>query len=149
LKSLFQMGDGWRNTFENERQYTCIQRRVDPSTGDQHVSRSRLDRIYVQHKIFDTCRGWYIDQTALKTDHNLIGVQLVCRGNEKPGRGRPTLPLYLLKTRKFTNKILRFAKAMDTEQKDLCHSLRREDHNIQTLWAQFKFDTAEHGSKCD
>ncbi|KAJ7203989.1 Endonuclease/exonuclease/phosphatase, partial [Mycena haematopus] len=138
LKSLLQIEDGWRNTFKDDRQYTCVQRRSDPSTGRLHVSRSRLDRIYIHHKLSDECRGWRIDQTALKTDHSLVETQLVYREHQELGKGRPNLPLYLLKTRKFTNVIQRFGRIMEAKQKELGHSPRRDDYNIQTLWAQFK-----------
>ncbi|KAJ6602577.1 hypothetical protein DFH09DRAFT_1068962 [Mycena vulgaris] len=93
-------------------------------------------------------RGWRIDQTAVKTDHSLIATQIVCRENVKPGRGRFSLPLYLLKTRKFTRKIHRMAKNLKAEAEVLSHTPRRNDHNIQTLWAQCKRDTIEHAKKC-
>ncbi|KAK6975035.1 hypothetical protein R3P38DRAFT_2582991, partial [Favolaschia claudopus] len=46
---------------------------------------SRLDRIYVQHSIFDSCRQWNIEKTAIKSDHSIVTVQVVCRTAEKPG----------------------------------------------------------------
>ncbi|KAJ7144168.1 hypothetical protein C8R44DRAFT_602135, partial [Mycena epipterygia] len=148
LKSLLQIEDGWRNTFSDDRQYTCIQRRTSPMTGFEHVSRSRIDRIYVHHDSFDICRGWKIDQTAVKTDHSLVAVQMVCRGDVKPGRGRFSLPLYLLKTRKFTKEIHRLARNLKAEGELLIHAPRRADHNIQTLWAQFKRNAIEHAKNC-
>ncbi|KAJ7435876.1 hypothetical protein FB451DRAFT_1062149, partial [Mycena latifolia] len=138
LKSLLQLEDGWRNTFQDDQQYTCIQRRTDPITGFQHVSRSRIDRIYVHHNIFDVCRGWKIDQTVVRSDHSLVAMQIVCRADHKPGRGRFSLPLYLLKTRKFTTEIQRLGKNLQAECDQLRHAPRRDDHNVQTLWAQFK-----------
>ncbi|KAJ7454129.1 hypothetical protein FB451DRAFT_1011384, partial [Mycena latifolia] len=147
MKSLLQLEDGWRNTFPDDRQYTCIQRRADPITGLQHVSRSRLDRIYVHHNISDSCRGWKIDQTVVRSDHSLAAMQLVCREEQKPGRGRFSLPLYLLKTRKFTTEIQRLGKNLQTECDNLRQAPRRDDYNVQTLWAQFKRDTIEHARK--
>ncbi|KAJ7167159.1 hypothetical protein C8R43DRAFT_984373 [Mycena crocata] len=82
LKSLLQIEDGWRNTFQDTRSYTCTQRRFDPNTGLHLVSRSRLDRIYVEHTLFDACRGWRIDQTQVRSDHALVAVQLVCRSDQ-------------------------------------------------------------------
>ncbi|KAJ6527988.1 hypothetical protein DFH09DRAFT_1094618 [Mycena vulgaris] len=148
LKELLQLEDGWRNTFSDDREYTCIQRRTNPETGFEHVSRSRIDRVYVHHNSYDLCRGWRIDQTAVKTDHSLIATQIVCRENVKPGRGCFSLPLYLLKTRKFTWEIHRMAKNLKAEAEVLSHTPRGNDHNIQTLWAQFKRDTIEHAKKC-
>jgi hypothetical protein len=75
-------------------------------------------------------------------------MQMVCRTDEKPGQGRFSLPLYLLKTRKFTKEIHRLAKNLKAECEQLSHAPRRDDHNIQTLWAQFKRDAIEHARKC-
>ncbi|KAJ6548521.1 Endonuclease/exonuclease/phosphatase [Mycena capillaripes] len=144
LKSLLRLEDGWRATFPDDRQYTCIQRRTNPLTGYELVSRSRLDRIYVDRDHFDLCRGWRIDHTAVKTDHLLVAMQMVCRSEEKPGRGRFSLPIYLLKTRKFTKEIQRLAKNLKAEEARLTSQPRNSDENIQTAWAQFKRDTIEH-----
>ncbi|KAJ7156685.1 hypothetical protein C8R46DRAFT_813198, partial [Mycena filopes] len=148
LKTLLQMEDGWRNTFRDERQYTCVQHRTNPITGSRFTSRSRLDRIYVKHNIFDSCRGWNIDQTQVRSDHSLAAVQIVSRAEQTPGRGRFSLPLYLLKTRKFTEEIQRLGKVLKHDHDKLKDSPRKGDHNIQTLWAQFKHDTIEHAKKC-
>ncbi|KAJ7112306.1 hypothetical protein C8R44DRAFT_527331, partial [Mycena epipterygia] len=138
LKSLHQIEDGWRNTFSDDRQYTCIQRRTNPMTGFEHVSRSRIDRIYVHHDSFDIFRGWKIDQTAVKTDHSLVAVQMVCRGDVKPGRGVSVSHFIYSKPEKFTKEIHRLARNLKAEGELLIHAPRRADHNIQTLWAQFK-----------
>ncbi|KAJ6523759.1 Endonuclease/exonuclease/phosphatase, partial [Mycena capillaripes] len=148
LKSLFQMEDGWRNTFPDDRQYTCIQRRTNPFTGMQYISRSRLDRIYVKHSIFEACRGWRIDPTALRTDHALVAMQIVCRGEEKLGKGRFSLPLYLLKTRKFTEEVHRLGKVLKADCEKLKDIPRSSEDNIQKLWEQFKLDTIEYAKKC-
>ncbi|KAJ7687517.1 Endonuclease/exonuclease/phosphatase, partial [Mycena rosella] len=148
LKSLLQIEDGWRNIFPDDRQYTFIQPQTDPATGFQHVSRSRLDRIYVHHSIFDSCRGWRIDQTAVKTDHSLIAMQIVCREDQGPGRGRFSLPIYLLKTRKFTREIQLLGKIPRTECVKLAEVPRRDNHNVKTLWCDFKQKTIDHARKC-
>ncbi|KAJ7751801.1 hypothetical protein DFH07DRAFT_720723, partial [Mycena maculata] len=147
LKSLFQMEDGWRNTFQDDRQYTCLQQRNDPTTGFQHVSRSRLDRIYVQHKLFDICRGWKIDQTVVRSDHSLVSMQMICRADQKPGKGRFGLPLYLLKTRKFITEIQRLGRELKVQYNELQHTERTEEHNMQILWAKFKYDSIQHARK--
>ncbi|KAJ7181898.1 hypothetical protein C8R46DRAFT_825060, partial [Mycena filopes] len=136
-----------RNTFPDVRQYTCTQRRTDPVTGQEHVSRSRLDRIYVHHDDFHSCRGWKIDQTPVKTDHALVAIQMVCRADEIPGKGRFSLPLYLLKTRKFTSEVQRLGKVLKRDCDGLNDVPRKGDQNVQTLWAQFKRDTIEHAKK--
>jgi exonuclease III len=122
LKALLQIEDAWRNTFEDERGYSCIQRRTDPITG---LSRSRLDRTYVKHSIFDTCRGWKIEQTAVRSDHALVAVQLISRAEQKPGWGRLSVPLYLLKTRKFTKEIQRLGKILRRMQRFERHLTKR------------------------
>ncbi|KAJ7181853.1 hypothetical protein C8R46DRAFT_827996, partial [Mycena filopes] len=144
LKALLQMEDGWRHTFRDERQYTCVQHRINPSTGLQFTSRSRLDRIYIKHNTFDSCRGWKIDQTQVRSDHSLATVQIVSRAEQTPGRGRFSLPLYLLKTRKFTEEVQRLGKVLHQDCDKLNAMPRTSDQNIQTLWAQFKRDTIEH-----
>ncbi|KAJ7611279.1 hypothetical protein FB45DRAFT_760769, partial [Roridomyces roridus] len=147
LKDLLKIEDGWRQTFSDQREYTCVQHRYNAENDTWHVSRSRLDRIYIQHKLANMCRGWRIEQTAIKTDHSLATVQLVCREDQKPGTGRFRLPLYLLKTPKFMREVRRLGKILDEECKQVTEDLRTPDHNIQILWAKFKRDIIAYAKK--
>ncbi|KAJ6527700.1 hypothetical protein B0H19DRAFT_1083798 [Mycena capillaripes] len=89
LKSLFQMEDGWRNTFPDDRQ-----------------------------------------------------------GEEQLGKGRFSLPLYLLKTRKFTEEVHRLGKVLKADCEKLKDIPRCSEDNIQKLWEQFKLDTIEYAKNC-
>ena len=62
--------DGWRQTHPNRREYT-FQR----GTAEGGVC-SRLDRIYVTKSCFESARDWEINVPGVKTDHNLVSVQL-------------------------------------------------------------------------
>ncbi|KAJ6495371.1 hypothetical protein C8R45DRAFT_823986 [Mycena sanguinolenta] len=141
LKSLFQMEDGWRNTFQDECQYTC--RRNGP-----HRDHDRCLPTSTYSTLFDSCRGWRIENTAVRTDHSLVATQIVCRPDKKLGKGRQPLPLYLLKTGKFTNKVKRLIHILKSDFAKLKTLPRLADHNVQTVWAKFKRDCTEHSIHC-
>ncbi|KAJ6448281.1 hypothetical protein DFH09DRAFT_845650, partial [Mycena vulgaris] len=101
---------------------------------------SRMDRIYIKHSLFESCRNWNIEYTAMKSDHRLVGVQLACRPEVRPGHGRFSLPLYLFKTRRFMREVRRLGIELQNQLKKLEHKPRQGDKNIQVLWHKFKHD---------
>jgi exonuclease III len=88
LKDLLRLQDGWRATFPDTREYTCVQHRTDRQTNEIHTSYSRLDRICVDNREDKNYRGWEIKHCPVKTDHRLVMTQLTCRPDEQPGHGR-------------------------------------------------------------
>jgi exonuclease III len=148
LKDLFRWLDGWRVTFPDTRDYTCIQHRNHRQTNEIHDSYSRLDRINVDNQQFMRFRGWEIKDCSVKSDHRLVLTQLTCRPDEQPGRGRWSMPLYLLKTRKFLNHVQSLASELLKDVEDLEQSERDPTINIQTSWAKFKDGVTTYGKHC-
>ncbi|KAJ6459906.1 Endonuclease/exonuclease/phosphatase [Mycena sanguinolenta] len=145
LKDLLQLQDGWRSTFPDTRDYTCVQYRTDRDTGEIHASYSRIDRIKVTKLEFNNYRGWDIKHCPVKSDHRLVVTQLRCKPDEKPGKGRWRMPLYLLKTRKFMNHVALLAAQLLKDLDNLNKSERDLNNNIRTLWAKFKRDVSDYG----
>lgn len=148
LKALFRMQDGWRTTFPDTNEYTCFQKRTNPTTNELHVSGSRLDRIYVPGDRFMRYRNWYIRPSLIASDHSLISVQLTCRVEEQYGPGIWNFPVYLLKMPKFMKYIGARSKILSDEQEGLKSIGRQSDYNIQTLWHKYKNDLTVKGKKC-
>lgn len=73
--------DGWRETHENELQYTYT------GTG-RLMSSSRIDRIYCTTSLFSKSEGWKIHNKPLFTDHSAVSVSLSPTAQIKMGRGQ-------------------------------------------------------------
>ncbi|KAJ7081669.1 hypothetical protein C8R44DRAFT_652979 [Mycena epipterygia] len=148
LKDLLCLQDGWHATFPDTRVYTCVQHRTNRQTNELHDSYSRLDRICVINWHFQNSRGWEITQCPISSDHRLIITKFTCRPEEQPGTGRWSMPLYLLKTRKFMKRVQALAVQLLKDLDSLQLSERDETKNIQTLWAKFKWDIIAYGKHC-
>ncbi|KAJ7696272.1 hypothetical protein B0H17DRAFT_846418, partial [Mycena rosella] len=148
LKSLLHLHDGWRDTFPDTRDYTCSQHRKDRESDHVHISYSRIDRIYIDHQQREMYRDWTIKHCSVKSDHRLITAQLACRPEEKPGNGRWSMPLYLLKTKKFMDQVQTLATQLVKDLDRLQLSHHHPEENIQTLWAKFKLDVTTYGKHC-
>ncbi|KIY48016.1 DNase I-like protein, partial [Fistulina hepatica ATCC 64428] len=88
LKRHFRLKDGWRVANPNERGYTYMQ----VATGSQ----SRIDRIYATNTICKDALHWEIERTSIATDHKLTSVVLTNNNLPYVGRGRWTIPGYLI-----------------------------------------------------
>ncbi|KAJ7900682.1 hypothetical protein B0H14DRAFT_2330840, partial [Mycena olivaceomarginata] len=106
------------------------------------------DRICVDRRKLESYRGWDIKRCAVKSDHHLVITELTSKPDEKPGNGRWSMPKYLLKSRKFMNRVQDLATELVREVKDLNQGDRDPVHNIQTLWEKIKGDVTEHGKHC-
>ena len=130
FKSELMLMDGWRQENPNKRAY---------SWSDKMGRRSRLDRIYIGEEILACSREWVIKKTALTTDHNLISMNFSNPGAPYIGRGRWSIPLFLLQDHKVMKKIRELGiQLMDDFEK--CRLLRTRDGNPQVLHQKFKKD---------
>jgi hypothetical protein len=66
--------------------------------------------------------------------------------DEKPGNGRWSIPLYLLKSRKFMNRVRTLAAQLFKDVKELQGSERNPDENREKLMANGSngFDTCPY-----
>ncbi|KAJ6467282.1 hypothetical protein C8R45DRAFT_838553, partial [Mycena sanguinolenta] len=111
-------------------------------------SYSRIDRICVVNKDFKLYRDWEIKPCAVKTDHRLVITQLTSRPDEQPGHGRWSMPLYLLKTRRFMNYVQARALQLLKDLERLEDSPRDDMENIQTLLAKWNSNIITYEKHC-
>jgi hypothetical protein len=118
------------------------------SSLELHGSHSRLDRIKVINQHFTRFGGWEVKHCPVKSDHRLVLTQLTSRSDERPGHGRWSMPLYLLKTRKFMNQVHTLASQLLKDLEHLEDPDQDPMNNIQTLWVRFKSDVTTDGKHC-
>ncbi|KAJ7175241.1 hypothetical protein C8R43DRAFT_820739, partial [Mycena crocata] len=148
LESLFRWRDGWRATFPDTDDYTCVQLGTDRLTNNIHESYSRLDRVNVDNQKFKDFRGWEIKHCPVKSDHRLVLTQLTCRPDQRSGPGRLSMPAHLLKTSKFMNRVQTLAAQLVKDLESLERLERNPANNIQHLWAKFKLGVTSYGKHC-
>ncbi|KAJ7714015.1 Endonuclease/exonuclease/phosphatase, partial [Mycena metata] len=124
FKQILEMKDGWRLTNPDEKAYTF--------TSTAGTSHSRIDRVYTSPDLFKRCRNWEISDTPGElTDHKLVSVTVCAPGAPFIGPGRYTIPLFLLKDKKFiTFAIEEGAKLQDTPAGD----------DLQIRYRKYKVD---------
>ena len=96
LRNHLNLIDGWRTISPNYKCYTHTQKPA--------MKRARLDQIYGTQKIVETATDWDIDESGVETDHNLVSVIITNPKVLFIGRGRWTLPMFLLKDKEFKKK---------------------------------------------
>lgn len=132
LKLALNLTDGWREVNEDEKGYT--------HTVTANGSQARLDRIYATKEIIETASEWVIDDTpaVIRSDHKMIRVDVTHRQMPHMGKGRWTIPGYVLADKDFQKKAtergIHFANELDTT------APRTETGNAQTRFKRFKDD---------
>ncbi|KAF8897703.1 Endonuclease/exonuclease/phosphatase, partial [Infundibulicybe gibba] len=129
LKSVFNMIDGWRRENPHTLGYTYRQ----TNSGIQ----SRIDRIYVSNAVQDVSCEWKIQSAPLNTDHRMVSMKILDPGAPYIGKGRWTIPLFVLKDK----KILQTMVELGTELMDNIERAkynRTDVRNAQTLFKTFK-----------
>ncbi|KIY51495.1 DNase I-like protein [Fistulina hepatica ATCC 64428] len=137
LKQHFRLKDGWRSANPNERGYTYMQ----TATGSQ----SRIDRIYVTNAIYKNALHWEIEQTSIATDHKLTSVVLTNNNLPYIGRGRWTIPGYLIGNKKFAKSVKKIGMKYQEDLEAVLTTsneerVQRELLSVQQLHAKFKAD---------
>ncbi|KAF9028477.1 DNase I-like protein [Hymenopellis radicata] len=129
LKTKLKLSDGWRRTFPDEKNYTY-----------QHTNlkMARLDQIYVTEELFVNSREWDIEEPAVKTDHQMVSVQLTCDEAPDTGTGRWSIPDVVVKDKQFMKYAVEETHKTAEKMNDLTsHQERRtENENPQTLFEQ-------------
>lgn len=129
FKSFFHLLDGWRQHNPTDLAYTYLQK----ATGVQ----SRIDRMYGTDAILKNSREWTIQNTTLLTDHKLISMQFFDPGAPFIGKGRWTIPMFLLEDRGVLKKITELGiELLDSIER--CRYSRMAERNPQTLFKGFK-----------
>ncbi|KAH9852797.1 Endonuclease/exonuclease/phosphatase, partial [Lenzites betulinus] len=135
LKSALglMIADGWRMTHPATRSYTFHR-----GSGNEATC-SRLDRIYVTPDVFARAREWDIIAPGVRTDHNLVTVQVTMTDAPRVGPGRPVFPLHLLRDKKLTKNMKDAGLRAIAQLEGLCNGTERTDaHNPQTVLYNLK-----------
>jgi exonuclease III len=88
LKSYLGLVDGWRATYPTTRAYTYLQAATN--------SQSRIDRIYVNHRITDQTYEWEIQPVGFRTDHQMVSVRMTTANAPTTGPGRWVWPKFIM-----------------------------------------------------
>ncbi|KZV82217.1 DNase I-like protein, partial [Exidia glandulosa HHB12029] len=129
LRAKYELIDGWRTTYPDSKAFTFKQ-------YNGH-SQSRLDRIYCTNEMLAGCRNWQIEESGLVTDHKLVSVELVDLKQPFIGKGRPVIPLHIVKDRTL-NKVIQEEALKLSDDFERCKHRRSPDYNAQILWQKFK-----------
>ncbi|KAJ7185338.1 Endonuclease/exonuclease/phosphatase, partial [Mycena filopes] len=126
LKRLLGLQDGWRTVNPDAKEYTYC---------SPHGTLSRLDRILVSPGLFKNCREWEIsDAAGGLTDHRLVTVQFKAPGAPYIGKGRYTIPLFLLRDKTFMD----FTTKLGSELEGQLADTPEDTEKIQTRFKSFK-----------
>ena len=130
--------DAWRLTYPDEREYT-----YRANVNGQQIQ-SRLDRIYIASDLINHTFNWITCPTPVPTDHWMVAVKYAPRDAPEIGKGRWTLPLYLLNNNKLLEAIAAKGITLEKNLNDLKeNNISRNDNTPQRLWAAFKDDVQE------
>ncbi|KAF9505405.1 hypothetical protein BS47DRAFT_1306663, partial [Hydnum rufescens UP504] len=131
LKSLFHVQDGWRKSNPApHKAYTYLQ-------SNHNGSQSRIDRIYITDPLEQTCLNWEISPPGIPTDHSLVSVHMSNPKIPFVGRGRWSLPLYLLHDKSLKEHIHQLGLKLQSDLESCRHS-RTPEMNPQILFKSFK-----------
>ncbi|KAI0336955.1 DNase I-like protein, partial [Trametopsis cervina] len=126
--------DTWREQYPDKREYTYVQ--------DHGTSMSRLDRIYINHRLGKNANEWLTEPAdSMSTDHLLHSVMVADDKIPYVGSGRWNVPKAVISDHEFINYV--------TEQgKKFIHDVQRlrqrtTSRNPQTLYQSFKTDILE------
>jgi ribonuclease HI/exonuclease III len=129
LRTSWHLIDGWRHTFPNTKAYTFLQK----ATGTQ----SRIDRIYLSNELTSNSYEWAIDPAGIETDHSLISTKVSSPRAPFIGKGRWSLPTYLLENRKLLEKINKLGLELEQDLENNKEH-RNDNKNPQTMFQDFK-----------
>ncbi|KAJ3480915.1 hypothetical protein NLI96_g8028 [Meripilus lineatus] len=117
--------DGWREMNPTQKEYTFL----------DFQAQSRLDRIYATNGVIKNATNWEIQETLIPTDHKMISVQVIDRKSPYIGKGRWTIPPYILEDRNLQLEIQIMGQELERK---LLTGQRTEQSNPQTLFQTFK-----------
>lgn len=131
LKLSLDLRDGWHAENPDSLAFTFAQSHL------QGGRQSRIDRIYISEDFLPFSKEWNIEASGIATDHQLVLARISDIRQPFVGRGRWTLPLFILKDKKIKDEIIEMSRTM---QKDITSSKadRSESHNPQTIFKTFK-----------
>ncbi|KAG2037391.1 Endonuclease/exonuclease/phosphatase, partial [Suillus americanus] len=131
LKLSLDLRDGW--CFENPKtvMFTCAQ------SATQGGRQSRIDHIYINEEFMPFSKEWQIEASGIATDHQLVSARISTKKMPFIGKGRWTLPMFILKDESVSEEIISMGREMHA-QIIATKSNRTESNNPQLIFSTFK-----------
>jgi hypothetical protein len=133
FRARLHLQDGWRTSNPTDRGFSFLQQ----STGVQ----SRIDRIYASTEIINHATEWNIERTAVSTDHKMVSTCVTNPVSPYIGRGRWTMPLFLLKNKELCQEIQDMGIKLEEKVNNITD--RSANVNTQLLFKAFKDEIIE------
>ena len=110
LRNDWDIQDAWRLSHPNEYTYTYC-----ANINSQEI-KSRLGRIYIASQLTQLTFNWEVTM-----DHWLVLVKYAPADAPEIGRGRWTLPLHMMKNKKFLDAVIKCGMFLQTDLENLQH----------------------------
>jgi len=102
---------------------------------------SRIDHIYASDEIIESATNWTVEHTAVSTDHKMVSLNVIDPKTPFIGRGRWTMPMFLLKDESLISDIHDLGLKLENNLDDILE--RSATSNPQLLFKYFKDDMIE------
>jgi ribonuclease HI len=135
IRQKWNVQDAWRLAYPDDKKFT-----YRANHNGQQI-KSRLDRIYIAAPLIPLTFNWVTTQTPVPTDHWMVAVKYAPKDAPKIGKGRWTMPLYLLRNNTFIEKTV--ARGIKLQENLEEQNPEEGLGNPQQLWDSFKFDIQE------
>jgi hypothetical protein len=130
-----EVKDGWQTVNLDMKAYTHMSTRG---------TLSRIDRILVSPSLLKSCSHWEIDDSVGGLmDHRMVSVTISAPGAPYIGKGRWTMPQFLLYDKEFINHAMEEAVKLEETIPDA----RTDVSNAQTRFKNFKDTVLELAQK--
>lgn len=131
LRDKLNLADGWRLENPTGKEFTFSTKK-----RNEVNSWSRIDRMYVNYDILEKSREWRTADPGFETDHRVVIAQISPKGTPWVGKGRSTVPDYIVKYKKPAQELLKLLRKFDEDLKPMIehksHGVRDASDNIQT-----------------
>ena len=131
LKTFLLLNDGWRKTFPTDKSFTFHQ------SARQGGAQSCIDRIYVNEDLMNYSKDWTISPPGIAMDHQLVSVRISNQRAPFVGKGRWTMPLFLLKDKEVMCEIKQLGRDLELTLESV-NTARTAERNPQVLFQNFK-----------
>ncbi|KAF9234529.1 Endonuclease/exonuclease/phosphatase [Melanogaster broomeanus] len=133
LKMALNLVDGWRMENPDSTAFTFSQSRA------QGGAQSRIDRIYLKRDALIFSKEWHIEPSGIHTDHQLVSARISDHRMPYVGKGRWSLPLFILKDQEVSEEIVSLGRILQQKINQGQHlQPRSETDNPQTAFKSFK-----------
>jgi len=134
LREKFDLIDGWRKANPEEKGFSWLRE----SDGTQ----SRIDRIYINEDLFDSCGEWKIEPAPIPTDHDLVSARISTPTAPEIGKGRWAIPTRLIKNKIIKIEIQKLGSELEKRLSNL-NPDGQNPGNPQSLLKEFKTKVRE------